>query len=171
MHVLPPNGRSEIRPSLSLRKVCCSPGALFNVSQFILGKCRRCNVSTCAICLRTCTSGSVSSSQWAGSLNLVLDSATIPRFQSNTNTSRRRRPRDEDSDNIFRMKDVDNDRSGCGQMVCRKCCFEHPQRSDSLELTIRSRLIQDLVSGAIACLDCSEKQLALKTHQSNDSMY
>ncbi|KAF8465459.1 hypothetical protein DFH94DRAFT_783415 [Russula ochroleuca] len=110
--------------------------------------CGRCNASTCAICLRTCTGDPVSSPHWPGSLNLVLDSTTIPPFQSNANTSRRRRSRGEDSDDILKTKDVDNERSGCGQTVCRKCCFEHPQ------------------SGSIACLDCSEKQLALQTHES-----
>ena len=162
MYVLPPNCWSEVKPSFSLRKVCCSSGASVNVLLYILGKHRRCNASTCAICLRTCTSDPVSSPQWASSLNLVLDSTTIPPFQSNTNTSRRRHPRDEDSDIIFKMKDVDNEQSGCGQMVCQNCCFEHPQRSESLEHIIRSWLIQDLVSGAITCLDCSEKQLALQ---------
>jgi hypothetical protein len=148
------------------RFVVLSPKELVNVSLYILGNYRRCNASTCAICLRTCTGDPVSSPHWPGSLNLVLDSTTIPPFQSNANTSRRRRSRGEDSDDILKTKDVDNERSGCGQTVCRKCCFEHPQRSDSIEPTIHARLIQDMVSGSIACLDCSEKQLALQTHES-----
>ncbi|KAN0114217.1 hypothetical protein V8E52_007015 [Russula decolorans] len=116
--------------------------------------CARCNASTCAICLRTCTGDPVSSPRWASSLNLGCDSTAIPLSQSNTNNSspRRRRPCDEDSDNVSQSKDVDSERSGCGQMVCRTCCFEHPQ------------------SGAVACLDCSAKQLAPQTHESNGSM-
>ncbi|KAI0275800.1 hypothetical protein BGY98DRAFT_989946 [Russula aff. rugulosa BPL654] len=117
--------------------------------------CHRAVPSTCAICLRTCTGYPVSSSRWASSLNLGCDSTAIPLSESNTNNSSppcRRRPRDEDSDNVSKSTDVDSERSGCGQMMCRACCFEHPQ------------------SGAIACLDCSEKQLAPQTHESNASM-
>ena len=89
-----------------------------------------CNASTCPICLRTCTGDP----WWAGSLNLALDATTIPLAQRNANTLSpcRIRSRDEDSDDILKTKDADNTRSGCGQMVCRKCCFEHPQRSESI---------------------------------------
>ncbi|KAF8487625.1 hypothetical protein F5888DRAFT_126806 [Russula emetica] len=118
--------------------------------------CARCSASTCVICLRTCMAvgDPVSSPRWTNSLNLGCDSTAIPLSQSNTNNSspRRRRPRDEDSDDVLKSKDVNSERSGCGQMVCRMCCFEHPQ------------------SGNVACLDCSAKQLAPQTHESNASM-
>ena len=136
------------------------------------GQHHRCNASTCTICLRTCTGDPVSSPRWASSLNLGCDSTANPLSQSNTNNSspRRRRPCDEDSDNVSQSKDVDSERSGCGQMVCRMCCFEHPQRSEPIEPHRASQLIQDLFSGAVACLDCSAKQLAPQTYESNGSM-
>jgi hypothetical protein len=146
---------------------------LIIISPHILGQHRRCNASTCAICLRTCTGYPVSSPRWASSLNLGCDSTAIPLSESNTNNSSppcRRRPRDEDSDNVSKSTDVDSERSGCGQMMCRACCFEHPQRSESIEPHRTPQLIQDLFSGAIACLDCSEKRLAPQTHESNASM-
>lgn len=131
-----------------------------------------CNASTCPICLRTCTGAS--DPWWAGSLNLALDATTTPLAQSNVNSlsPRRRRSRDEDSDNISRAKDVDNGRSGCGQMVCRTCCFEHPQRSESI-VSYHALWAhkQDLVSGAIACLDCSKKQPTPQTDESNASIH
>ncbi|KAH9987068.1 hypothetical protein BJV77DRAFT_1027327 [Russula vinacea] len=145
LHTPSPSSESFVTSLKTLRiSTCMSCHRTVGLKSSPAFLCARCNASTCAICLRTCTSDPVSSPQWASSLNLVLDSTTIPPFQSNTNTSRRRRPRDEDSDIIFKMKDVDNEQSGCGQMVCQNCCFEHPQ------------------SGAITCLDCSEKQLALQ---------
>ncbi|SRR5216684_895102 len=85
--------------------------------------------------MRTCTGDPVSSPRWAGSLNFGCDPTIIPLSQCNTNNSspRRRRPRDEDCDDILKTKDVDSGQSGCGQTVCRTCCFEHPQRSESIE--------------------------------------
>jgi len=120
---------------LCARFIMFSSGVLINVSPYMLGQHHRCNASTCAICLRTCTGGPVSSPRWASFLNLGCDSTAIPLSQSNTNNSspHRRRSRDEDSDNVSQSKDVDSERSGCGQMVCRTCCFEHPQRSESIE--------------------------------------
>ena len=139
---------------------------------YMLGQHRRCNASTCAICLRTCTGDAVSSLGWTSSLNPGCDLTAIPLSQSDTNNSypRRRRPREEDSDKVSQSKDVDNERSGCGHMVCRTCCFEHPQRSEYIESHRAPQLIQDLFSGVAACLDCSAKQLAPQTHQSNTSM-
>jgi hypothetical protein len=94
----------------------------------------------------------------------------IPLAQSNVNTLLpcRIRSRDEDNNDILKTKDADDRRSGCGRMVCRKCCFEHPQRSEFIVPyhTLWAH-IQDLVSGAIACLDCSTKQPAPQTEESN----
>jgi hypothetical protein len=147
------------------RSIVFSSDVLINVSPYVLGQHHRCNASTCAICLRTCTGDPVSSPRWVSSLNqgqslnLGCDSTAIPLSQSNTNNSsqRRRRPRDEDSDNVSQSKDVDSEQSGCGQMVCRTCCFEHPQRSEPIEPHREPQLIQDLFSGAVACMDCSAK--------------
>ena len=130
---------------------------------------RRCNASTCAICLRTCTGDPiVSSPRWSGSFDIKYDSTINPLSQSNTNNSspNRRRLRDEDNENTLKAKDVDSGRSGCGQMVCRTCCFEHPQRSESIDRTVYSRLIWNLFSGIVACLGCSVKPLALQSHES-----
>ena len=154
---------------LCARFMVFSSDVLINVSPYMLDQHHRCNASTCAICLRTCTGDPVSSPRWASSLNLGCDSTAIPLSQSNTNNSspRRRRTRDEDSDNVSQSKDMDGEQSGCGQTVCRTCCFEHPQRSESIEPHCAPQLIQDLFSGAVACLDCSAKQLAPQTHESN----
>ena len=129
---------------LCARFIVFSSDVLINVSPYMLGH-HRCNASTCAICLRTCTGDPVSSPRWASSLNLGCDSTAIPLSQSNTNNSspRRRRPCDEDSDNVSQSKDMDSERSGCGQMVCRTCCFEHPQRSEPIEPHRAPQLIQD----------------------------
>lgn len=173
MHLMPPSCRSQVKPSFSLRKVFIvfSSDILSSVSPYMLGRHRRCNASTCAICLRTCTGDPVSSPRWASSPNLGWNSTAIPLSQNNTNNSstRRRRPREEDSDN--KSKNVDSERSGCGQTVCRTCCFEHPQRSEFIFEPHRThRLMQDLFSGAISCLDCSANQLAPQTHEPNAAM-
>lgn len=135
MHIMPPSCSSQVKPSFSLCKVYCVFFRLIDrlVSPYMLGQHHRCNASTCVICLRTCTGDPVlvSSPRWASSLNLGCDSTAIPLSQSNTNNSsppRRRRPRDEYNDNIPKSKDVGSERPGCGQVVCRTCCFEHPQR-------------------------------------------
>lgn len=145
---------------------------LSNVSPYVLGQHRRCNASTCAICLRSCTGDPVSSPRWASSPNLGWDPTAISLSQNKCNTNNsythRRHPRDEDSDN--KSKNVDNERStgsSCGQTVCRMCCFEHPQRLESIEPHRTHRLIPDLFSGAISCLDCSANQLATQTHEPN----
>jgi hypothetical protein len=161
---------------LCARFIVFSSDVLINVSPYMLGQHRRCNTSTCVICLRTCAGDPVSNPRWANSLNLGCDSTSISLSQSNTNNSsppRRRRPRDEDSDNVSKSKSkskgVDSERSGCGQMVCRTCCFEHPQRSESVEPHRTPQLLQNLFSGAVACFDCSAKQLAPQAHESNAS--
>ena len=155
---------------LCARFIVFSSDVLINLSPYVLGSHYRCNASTCAICLRTCTSDPLSSPRWASSLTLGCDSTAIPLSQSNTNNSspRRRRPRDEGSDSVSKL--VDSERSGCGQLVCRTCCFEHPQRSESIETHRTPRLIRDLFSGAVACLDCSAKELAPQTYEPNASM-
>ncbi len=106
---------------------------LKGISLTILGEHYRCSAPSCAICLRTCTSDSAPSPCLPGSLNLPPDSIAFPLSQSNKNISclRRRRPRDEDSDNVLKTKEVDDGRTGCGRAVCRTCCLEHPQRSES----------------------------------------
>ncbi|KAI0247522.1 hypothetical protein BJV78DRAFT_1244625 [Lactifluus subvellereus] len=116
----------------------------------------RCSASTCAICLRACTGDLIPGSRWTGSLSPPPDSPPSPLSQSITNASSpcRRRRRDEDSDSIVvKTRDAGNGRSGCGQMVCRMCCFEHPQ------------------SGIVACLDCSAKQRARQTHDPDASIH
>jgi len=120
--------------------------------------CARCGVPSCAICLRTCTSDSVASPRLPGALNLPLDSNAFPFSLSiyNKDTSSllcRRRPREEDSDDVLKTKEVGDGPTGCGQVVCRTCCFEHPQ------------------SGAVACLDCSEEQDVFQTHDSDASIH
>jgi len=110
-----------------------------------------------------------------GVLNLPLDSIPFPLSPNNKHASsiRRRRPHDEDSDNMLKTKEVDDGRTGpgCGQVVCRMCCFEHPQRYDTIKpSTNLFAHIQNVFainnSGVVACLDYSAKQGALQTHDS-----
>jgi len=117
---------------LCARFVVFYPEASFNDSYHTGAKHCRCSASSCAICLRTCTSDSTTTPRSPGSLNLPLDSIVSPLSQCNKNTSplRGRRPRDDDNDNMLKTKEVDDGRTGCGQVVCRTCCFEDPQRSE-----------------------------------------
>ena len=142
MHIMSPNCRSQVQPSFYLYEVCRVPlGDTVNVPPCPL---HSCSASTCAICLRACTGDLIPGSRWTGSLSPPPDSPPSPLSQSITNASSpcRRRRRDEDSDNIVvKTKDAANRRSGCGQMVCRMCCFEHPQRLVSIEVPVCVRLI------------------------------
>jgi hypothetical protein len=114
------------------RFVMFYPEALVNDPYYVGGKRCRCSASSCAICLRTCTSDSTTPPRSPGSLNLPLDSIAIPFSQSNKTilSLRRRRPRDDDNDNMLKTKGVGDGRTGCGQVVCRTCCLEDPQRSE-----------------------------------------
>ncbi|KAH9979217.1 hypothetical protein BGW80DRAFT_1275629 [Lactifluus volemus] len=110
--------------------------------------CARCSASTCVICVRACTGNPILRSRcWAGSLSPPSDSSPLSRSITNASSPCRRRLRDEDNDTTLKTKEAE---SGCGQVVCRMCCFEDPQ------------------SGIIACLDCSAKQHHL---QSDASIY
>jgi hypothetical protein len=159
------------------------PAQWYQLLPLIISLCRwkycRCGVPSCAICLRTCTSDSGASPRLPGALNLPLDSNAFPFSLNNKNTSsllRRRRPRDEDSDGVLKTKEVGDGRAGCGQVVCRTCCFEHPQRSEPIKPSISFFTnIQNVFaiddSGAVACLDCSEEQGVLQTHDSDASIH
>jgi hypothetical protein len=144
----------------------------------ILGEICRCGVPSCAICLRTCMSDSVPSPRLPGVLNLLLDSIPLPLSPNNKHTSsmRRRRPHDEDGDHMLKTKEVDDGRTGpgCGQVVCRTCCFEHPQRYEPIKHSVdlfanMQNLFAINNSGVVACLDCSAKQGVLQTHDSDAS--
>jgi hypothetical protein len=97
----------------------------------------RCSASTCAICVRACTGGPIPGR--TGSLS--PPPSPLSRSITNASSPCRRRRRDEDSDTVLKTKDADNGRSSCGKMVCRMCCFEHPQRLVSIELSVYVRLI------------------------------
>jgi len=149
------SGSFNASPKPSRLTTCTSCHRTLGLKSSPTFLCARCSASSCAICLRTCTSDSATTTRSPCSLNLPLDSIAVPFSQSNKNipSLRQRRPRDDDNDNMLKTKEVDDGRTGCGQVVCRTCCFEDPQ------------------SGIVACLDCSAKQRALQTHDSDNSMH
>ncbi|KAF8261444.1 hypothetical protein EI94DRAFT_800633 [Lactarius quietus] len=98
-----------------------------------LGPCRRCSASSCPICVRTCTGGSLPSSRGASTRNPSphrgLPSPPPSGNPSPASSLRRRRPRDEDIDSILTAKDPEREgMDGCGRMICRICCLEILQR-------------------------------------------
>jgi len=119
--------------------------------------CARCSASSCPICVRTCTGGSLPSSRGASTRNPSphrgLPSPPPSGNPSPASSLRRRRPRDEDIDSILTAKDPEREgMDGCGRMICRICCLEILQ------------------SETVSCLDCFSAPRALTAHGSDASM-
>jgi hypothetical protein len=94
----------------------------------------RCSVSTCPICMRTCT-GPLPRSRGTGTRDPSPHQLPLPPPLGNptaTSPSRRRRPRDED---IPMVKDSECEGGGCGRMICRICCLEILQRWMQIDLS------------------------------------
>jgi hypothetical protein len=142
---LAPNPRESLHAYRATELLASNPaqplsvrGSLYSLlrrsQRLIMLQYRRCSASTCAICVRVCTGDPVPGSRWTGPSGSPSDSSPSTLSRSNVNASSlcRRRRRDEDSDNVLKTNHADNRRSGCGQTVCRICCYENPQRLVSI---------------------------------------